>query len=41
MYIGKRISTYNRVNGTLAALMRRRKVSTTARLAVHNAAAAK
>ena len=32
-----RIAAGNRVNGALAALMRRRNVSTAARLAVHNA----
>ena len=31
------IADGNRVNGALAALMRRRNVSTAARLAVHNA----
>ena len=33
----RRIATGNRVNGALPALMGRRNVSTTARLAVHNA----
>ena len=34
----RRIAAGNKVNGALAALMRRRNVSTAARLAVHNAA---
>ena len=33
----RHIGTDNRVNGALAALVRRRNVSTAARLAVHNA----
>ena len=37
MDVERRIVAGNRVNGALPALMRRRKVSTAARLAVHNA----
>ena len=37
MDVEKRIAAGNRVKGALAALMRWRKVSTAARLAVHNA----
>ena len=37
MDAGRCIAAGNRVNGALAALMRRLTVSTTARLAVHNA----
>ena len=37
MDVERRIAAGNRVNGALAALMRRRNVSTAARLAVHNA----
>ena len=37
MEVERRIAAGNRVNGALAALMRRRNVSTAARLAVHNA----
>ena len=37
MDVERRIAAGNRVNGTLAALMRQRNVSTGARLAVHNA----
>ena len=36
MDVGRRIAAGKRVNKTLAALMRRRNVSTAARLAVHN-----
>ena len=36
MDVEKRIAASNRVNGALAALMRRRNVSTVVRLAVHN-----
>ena len=37
MDVERRIAAGNKVNGALAALMRRRNVSTDARLAVHNA----
>ena len=37
MHVERRIAAGNKVNGALAALMRRRNVSTAARLAVHNA----
>ena len=37
MEVERRIAADNRVKGALAALMRRRNVSTAARLAVHNA----
>ena len=37
MDVERRIAAGNRVNGALAALMRRRNVSTAAHLAVHNA----
>ena len=37
MVVERRISDGNRVNGAVAALMRRRNVSSAARLAVHNA----
>ena len=35
--VPRRIAAVNRVSGALAALMRRRNVSTAVRLAVHNA----
>ena len=37
MDVERRIAAGNKVNGALAALMRRRYVNTAARLAVHNA----
>ena len=37
MDVERRIAAGNKVNGALAALMRRRNVITAARLAVHNA----
>ena len=37
MDVERRIAAGNKVNGALAALMRRRNISTAARLAVHNA----
>ena len=37
MDVERRIAAGNKFNGVLAALMRRRNVSTAARLAVHNA----
>ena len=37
MDVERRIAADNKVSGALAALMRRRNVSTAARLAVHNA----
>ena len=37
MDVERRIATGNRVNEALTALMKRRNVSTAARLAVHNA----
>ena len=37
MDVERRIAAGNRVNGPLAALMRRRNLSTAARLAVNNA----
>ena len=36
MDVERRIAAGNKVNGALAALMRRRNVSTASRLAVHN-----